>query len=1315
MSLSALRSAVALLVALTLPLQADITVRGKAVDADNAQPLAELTVSAEHLHADRNASEPFSASVQTAADGSFALVLPQEEKDYTVLIRDAAGRLRDGFTHIDEDTDLGTLKLSLEGECSGVLRGANGVLANVEVVAEFCLRKTSCKHFTESARTRTDAEGAFTLEALPPGTYRCYIDDHRFAPHRQDIEIQDDFAYLELVVEPGCTIKGKVLMEDGYPAVGMKLRAGRGTGRIATTDVNGAYTLSGLENRSTTISLVSDDYTFASKTDARVEFKSNTTVTQDFRVAPAATLHVVLEPEPGAVLPKSVSVELRGKNRWQDRHSGRRSVTDGVAVSKGVPPGSYWLQAYGDGVWVDQVDVELVAGKVATQTIAVVPTVDVDGSVTDAQGQPVEEARISFVRTVENKTASGSYSTSRSVKSTATDKKGAFSVSGVTPGAYEISGRHENFVNTSVEVTVAAEDDQSVDLVLENACTIEGAIVTADGKGIEEAEVTIIKVEKTSPTSTSRSHVDQEESGDDGRFSIGGLARGEYELKVEHDDFRTHTREIEVVAGTNQISPTALDVGLIISGVVTGPDGKAPDDVNVTVSGPRNARGSDHVWKRAELESDGSFAVGGLADGSYSVSVQESRDTITSLNDIKAGTDDLFVSLGAKLTVAGMVVTAEGAPIVGAAITAKREASGGARYSWSGGADDALQTDARGAFSLELREGDSYGITATLSPYLPGNATVDLKSGDAPSEPTRIVMKMGSTVRGVVVREADGGPVKDVGVRVGSGGGWFGGFGMGGGDDEDSARTDAEGRFEVVGVARGVVELMAYSTDDEGETQILGQKRIMVESDTEEHVRIELPAVGSIEGVCRDVDGSPLAETPIMLQRSSPTPIMRHTTTADDGTFKFTKLPAGIYQVYATPTDDMDSSDPSSVMAKMIAERGTVKAGEVTRLVLRRKSVDTTAKELTGVVKVNGEAFSTGKISFQPNLDEADQNDPMAAAMRMYGQVKQAEIGTDGAFSIKGLEPGKYTYTVAPSAKDDADSGSVPPTSYAGEITVEGGATEIVVDITGLTLSGTVRGENGAVEDVEIYLVPEAAGTRGYMMARRAASDEEGRFTFECLQSGAYKLHIRSSEAGAMVQNIDIGDENIDLDLALEAGVGLKGSITTADGEAILQVGILVLSEDAQDMLGFAYSESDGGYEITSPVPKGKCLLLAFRDGYSIATKRMTLSEDTTWDVQLWPGGGAEISVVDADGLPVSGKDVEVRNAAGKLIERCRNKMWAASGPWASVCSLPLDGNGKTTMKGLAAGTYTVLVEGSDASATFSITALETTKVSLTL
>jgi len=442
---------------------------------------------------------------------------------------------------------------------------------------------------------------------------------------------------------------------------------------------------------------------------------------------------------------------------------------------------------------------------------------------------------------------------------------------------------------------------------------------------------------------------------------------------------------------------------------------------------------------------------------------------------------------------------------------------------------------------------------------------------------------------------------------------------------------------------------------------------------------------------------------------------MRHATTDGDGNFKFTKLPAGTYQVYATPMDDADTNDPSSMMAKMIAGQGTVKAGEVTRVELRRKSVDAEAKELTGVVKVNGEAFSGGKITFQPSMDEADQNNPMVVAMRMMGQVKQAEIGSDGTFSVKGLEPGEFNYTVATPDDEEEEPTGLPSRTYAGSITIEDGATRIVVDVTGVTLSGIVTGENGPVADVEIYLVPAKGGSRAYMTARQASSGEDGRYTFECLQPDAYKLHIRSEEAGALVKSVEIGDESVVLDITLEPGVGLKGMITTAGGEAILQVGMLVLAEDAQDMLGFAYTEPGGGYEITSPLPKGRCLLLAFRDGYSIATAWRTLHEDTTWNAQLQPGGAVEICVTDANGSPVSGKSVEVRDAAGALIERCRNPMWASAGPWSAACCLPLDGDGKTTVKGLAPETYTVSVEGSDKSATFSITALETTKVRLTL
>ncbi len=1298
---------------------ADITIRGTTIDDATSSPMAGLTVSAEHLRPDRSGSAvPFSASTVTLADGTFVLELPDSGKDYSILVKDDNGLLLDGYTHIDEDTDLGSLRLAHDGECSGLVRQAGKELSGVDVVAEFRLRKTSCRHYTEAARTRTLADGTFEFGALAPGEYRCFVDDERFAPQRQELEIQDDFAYLELAVEQGCQIKGAVRTEDGTPVEGVVIMAG-GRAREVTTDANGRYVISGLEKKSVSLSLQSDAYAIAAPSEARATFKTSTTAVCDIVVVPAAILDLVLVPEGGASRPTGVFVQLRGDGGWRDSHSLHVNVDEGVARCRGLRPGSYALHVHADGVWHDDAELDLTAGLVLTQQVTVVPTVDLSGTATDAGGAPVVGASIRLMGKVTGKGPSGgSYTSSFQTKSAKSDDDGVFVLSGVTPGSYQLEGDHDRFVETELELSVTAEKDQDVYLVLQNACTVEGRIEGADGKPVEDAEVSVIRVEKDddagSRSSVSRRYLEQEDSDADGRYVIGGIPAGSYELAVEHDDYLAAKQDVDIGPGTNSLSLIVLKAGLSISGTVVASDGAPIEDIQISVSGPIKALGRDHIWRNGETDDEGAFRVGGLAEGRYTVTVQEGRDTVSTLPNITAGTDDLFVSLGAKQTMTGRVVSVAGDALAGATISSQKRSPGRGRSFWGNRGDDEIQTDDTGAFTIELREGDAYSVTATLSPYLPATVPVDLTTDKGlPVASLEITMKMGNTIRGIVVREDDGEPVKGVGVRAGAGG-WFGGFGRV--SDDDAVKTDADGRFELKGVANGILDLVVYSSGDDYQQQVLAQERVMVKKPLMEGVRVELPPTGVIRGVCKDADGAPLADVPVILQAAGPPPFMRHAQTDAQGNFTFDSIPEGKYQAYATITemDEEEDTDISQVMPRMIVEQVAVQAGETTKLELCEKKANENAPALAGSVSVNGTKLTTGSISFQPMPGEEDDRDQMAAAMRMFRQTRQAKISSNGVFEIKGLEAGDYTYRVAVSA-DEEDGESAASVSYNGTVSVVEEAQRLSIDITGVVLSGAVTSAAGEEEGVRVQLVPETAGVQEYILTRSTTTGADGRYAFDCVQPGAYKLRVQSEEFAYAAQDVEVAKVDVTLDVTLSPGVTLGGSITTPDGQPILQAGVVVLSEDGEDTLGFGFSSQGGRYDINPPLKKGSYLLLAFRDGYSIETHRVKLTKDSTWDAELEPGGSAEISVTNAAGEPVPGKYVEVRDQTGALVERCRNAAWATAGYWSAACSPPLDSDGKTTMKGLVPGTYTVSVENSESVATFSITALETTAVQLTL
>jgi len=92
------------------------TVKGKIVDGETGKPAAGMTIRIEH-HENRHADQPddFVRRTKTNKKGEFRIELASQQKDYMFIVMDAAGRIHDGYTHVDEDTDTGTLTLKRDG------------------------------------------------------------------------------------------------------------------------------------------------------------------------------------------------------------------------------------------------------------------------------------------------------------------------------------------------------------------------------------------------------------------------------------------------------------------------------------------------------------------------------------------------------------------------------------------------------------------------------------------------------------------------------------------------------------------------------------------------------------------------------------------------------------------------------------------------------------------------------------------------------------------------------------------------------------------------------------------------------------------------------------------------------------------------------------------------------------------------------------------------------------------------------------------------------------------------------------------------
>lgn len=243
------------------------------------------------------------------------------------------------------------------------------------------------------------------------------------------------------------------------------------------------------------------------------------------------------------------------------------------------------------------------------------------GRVVDADGDPIAAVQVQL------------QSAAFQLAYVTTDADGVYTAPDLRPGAWRVGFEPPTgspFVaelyddartyETQTVVTLASGEAKTLnDAVLARGNTISGRILAPDGTpraGIE--------VNASSEAGGGRGG----STGDDGTYTITGLADGDYTVSAQSDwaanlvgvaypgTTRWQDAELVHVAGatTVQLDDLTLLAGATITGTVHGPDGAPLANANVRAWSLDGENG-------ATTGSDGSFSINLLAPGSYRVSV----------------------------------------------------------------------------------------------------------------------------------------------------------------------------------------------------------------------------------------------------------------------------------------------------------------------------------------------------------------------------------------------------------------------------------------------------------------------------------------------------------------------------------------------------------------------------------------------------------------------------------------------------------------------------------------------------------------------
>lgn len=331
----------------------------------------------------------------------------------------------------------------------------------------------------------------------------------------------------------------------------------------------------------------------------------------------------------------------------------------------------------------------------------------------------------------------------------------------------------------------------------------------------------------------------------------------------------------------------------------------------------------------------------------------------------------------------------------------------------------------------------TFGITTTLLGQAPQPAPQPAQPGQtAPGQPARTPtrpLRPGETppkgtavIRGSVVAQGTGSPIRRAQVRVMS----SDGRGNGG-----VTSTDNEGRFEVKELVAGRYSVMAAKGGFV--TAQFGQRRPnepgtpieLVDAQTADKVNFSLSRGGVIAGRIMDDGGEPVSGAQVTAMRYGFSAGARRMIQAgaeggfdrtdDQGGFRLFGLPPGDYFVSATSRPvGFISADLNNTEADGFAPTyypGTPNLAEATRITVRagqEMTGATFAMTVARLAKVRGRALNSHGEPVTNSMMALAPADPSQMAMSFNNTV----VGRDGAFQFNSVAPGRYNLSVRPNS-----------------------------------------------------------------------------------------------------------------------------------------------------------------------------------------------------------------------------------------------------------------------------------------------------------